>query len=301
MEAKRRMHPMCVTCLIKKQQEAVKHFLPDAQKQLEYMKMVCKVMTDTVMTDSPSLILYKMQQKAAEFVEPFDLFKKEKEEFNSYVLPEQEEIYSRLLKSEDPLLTALLVSMTGNYIDSGTVANINKETLYDIMFDFEKLNCDICAYEQIKYNIEQSGKIVILHDNCGEVVLDKLLIRYIKSVYPEKEVVSIVRGGNVLNDVTTVEAQQVGLGEYSTVVSSGVAIAGTELDWVSHEALDHIKSADFIISKGQGNFETLCGCGLPIVYLFLCKCPLQCYRFNCKPLTGVMKLEDGVSFFDNIN
>ena len=301
MEAKRRMHPMCVTCLIKKQQEAVKHFLPEAQKQLEYMKMVCKVMTDTVMTDSPSLILYKMQQKAAEFVEPFDLFKKEKEEFNSYVLPEQEEIYSRILKSEDPLLTALLVSMTGNYIDSGTVANINKDTLYDIMFDFEKLNCDICAYEQIKRNIEQSNKIVILHDNCGEVVLDKLLIRYIKSVYPEKEVVSIVRGGNVLNDVTTVEAQQVELGEYSTVVSSGVAIAGTELDWVSHEALDHIKSADFIISKGQGNFETLCGCGLPIVYLFLCKCPLQCYRFNCKPLTGVMKLEDGVSFFDNIN
>ena len=301
MEAKRRMHPMCVTCLIKKQQEAVKHFLPDAQKQLEYMKMVCKVMTDTVMTDSPSLILYKMQQKAAEFVEPFDLFKKEKEEFNSYVLPEQEEIYSRILKSEDALLTALLVSMTGNYIDSGTVANINKDTLYDIMFDFKKLNCDICAYEQIKHKIEQSNKIVILHDNCGEVVLDKLLIRYIKSIYPEKDIVSVVRGGNVLNDVTMIEAEQIGLGEYSRVISSGVAIAGTELDWVSDEALNEIKSADFIISKGQGNFETLCGCGLPIAYLFLCKCPLQCYKFNCKPLTGIMKLEDGQSFFDNID
>ena len=301
MEAKRRMHPMCVTCLIKKQQEAVKHFLPDAQKQLEYMKMVCKVMTDTVMTDSPSLILYKMQQKAAEFVEPFDLFKKEKEEFNSYVLPEQEEIYSRILKSEDALLTALLVSMTGNYIDSGTVANINKDTLYDIMFDFKKLNCDICAYEQIKHKIEQSNKIVILHDNCGEVVLDKLLIRYIKSIYPEKDIVSVVRGGNVLNYVTMIEAEQIGLGEYSRVISSGVAIAGTELDWVSDEALNEIKSADFIISKGQGNFETLCGCGLPIAYLFLCQCPLQCSKFNCKPLTGIMKLEDGKSFFDNID
>ncbi|MBR3750611.1 MAG: DUF89 family protein [Clostridia bacterium] len=298
---KRRMHPMCVTCLIKKQQEAVRYFIKDTQKQLEYMKMVCEVMQQAVMTDSPSLILYRMQQRASEFVEPFDLYKGEKERFNSFVLPEQEEIYSRILKSDDPLLTALLISMTGNYIDSGTVSNINKETLYEIMFDFKKLNCDICAYEQIRLKIEQAGKIVVLHDNCGEVVLDKLLIRYIKSVYPEKEVVSIVRGGNVLNDVTLAEARQVGLGEYSTVVSSGVAIAGTELDWVSHEALDHIKSADFIISKGQGNFETLCGCGLPIVYLFLCKCPLQCYRFNCNPLTGVMRLEDGVSFFDNID
>lgn len=301
MEVKRRMHPMCVTCQIKKQQEAVKYFIPDTQKQLEYMKMVCEVVQQNVLTDSPSLILYKIQQRAAEFLEPFDLFKKEKEEFNSYVLPEQEEIYSRILKSEDPLLTALLISMTGNYIDSGTVANINKDTLYEIMFDFKKLNCDICAYEQIKRNIEQSNKIVILHDNCGEVVLDKLLIRYIKSIYPQKDIVSVVRGGNVLNDVTIVEAEQIGLGEYSRVISSGVAIAGTELDWVSDEALEEIKSADFIISKGQGNFETLCGCGLPMVYLFLCKCPLQCYRFNCKPLTGVMKLEDGQSFFDNID
>ncbi len=301
MQTKRRMHPMCVTCQIKKQQEAVGAFLPDAQTQLEYMRMVCDTVAENLMTDSPSLILYKIQKNAERFVEPFDLFKKEKQLFNSFVLPEQDKIYQRILSSRDPLLTALLTSMTGNYIDSGTVKDINKNTLYDIMFDFEKLNCDICAYEQIKRNIEQSNKIVVLHDNCGEVVLDKLLIRYIKSVYPEKEVVSIVRGDNVLNDVTVVEAEQVGLNEYSRVVSSGVAIAGTELDWISKEALGEIQSADFIIAKGQGNFETLCGSGLPIAYLFLCKCPLLCYRFNCKPLTGVMKLEDGQSFFDNIN
>ena len=78
MQAKRRMHPMCVTCLIKKQQEAVKYFIPDTQKQMEYMKMVCQVMTDTVMTDSPSLILYKMQQRASEFVQPFDMFPRTK-------------------------------------------------------------------------------------------------------------------------------------------------------------------------------------------------------------------------------
>ena len=75
MQAKRRMHPMCVTCQIKKQQEAVKHFIPDTQDQLEYMRMVCDTVAENLMTDSPSLILYKIQKNAERFAPPTDLFK----------------------------------------------------------------------------------------------------------------------------------------------------------------------------------------------------------------------------------
>lgn len=32
-------------------------------------------------------------------------------------------------------------------------------------------------------------------------------------------------------------------------------------------------AADVILSKGQGNVETLYGCGYPIFYAFLVKCP----------------------------
>lgn len=108
----------------------------------------------------------------------------------------------------------------------------------------------------------------MLHDNCGEVVLDKLLLRCIKEMWPDKELISVVRGGPVLNDVTVTEARQVGLDEYARVVSSGKAIAGTETEYLSPEAREAVFGADLIIAKGQGNFETMCGCGLPVVYLF---------------------------------
>lgn len=297
---KRRMHPMCVTCLVKKQQEAITP-LGDAGTRLAYLKEVMEITAENCLTDSPSLILYKIQQQGSKYFPDIDYFEAEKQRFNAMLLPRQAEIYKHITASEDPLLTALLLSMTGNYIDNGTVENINEETLNSIMFNFDRLGCDCSAYGEVKRRLDNCNHLVVLHDNCGEVVLDKLLIRLLGTLYPNMHITSVVRGGYVLNDATMKDAEQIGLAEVSHVISSGYSIAGTELAYLSCEAQQAVQSADFIISKGQGNFETLCGCGLPIVYLFLCKCELQCYHFGCEPLRGVMKLEDGVSFFDQID
>ena len=48
-----------------------------------------------------------------------------------------------------------------------------------------------------------------------------------------------------------------------------------------------LKRADVIISKGQGNFETLHHCGKNIYYLFLCKCDMFAKRFGVEKLTGI--------------
>ena len=42
-----------------------------------------------------------------------------------------------------------------------------------------------------------------------------------------------------------------------------------------------------IVSKGQGNFETLHGCGLNVYYLFLCKCQWFTQRFGLEQFRGV--------------
>ena len=298
--AKRRMHPMCVTCLVKKQQEAAAVFGGSAQQQLEYMQLVTGTVAESCLTDSPSLVLYKITERAKSFMPKEDLFFEEKRKFNELLLVRQEELYKRIKSSDDPLFTALMLSMTGNYIDNGTVKDINEETLYRIMFDFNALHCDTGEYEKTAERIRSSRRITVLHDNCGEVVLDKLLLRCIKEMRPDKELISVVRGGPVLNDVTVTEARQVGLDEYARIVSSGKAIAGTEIEYLSPEAKEAVFGADLIIAKGQGNFETMCGCGLPVVYLFLCKCPLQCRKFGCEPLTGMMRAEDGQSLFDTV-
>ena len=55
------------------------------------------------------------------------------------------------------------------------------------------------------------------------------------------------------------------------VMGNGSNVGGTWLYGISGQALELLHNADDILSKGQGNYETLHGSGLNIYYLFLCK------------------------------
>jgi uncharacterized protein with ATP-grasp and redox domains len=96
-----------------------------------------------------------------------------------------------------------------------------------------------------------------------------------------------VRGAPVLNDATLEDARQVGLFDVANVVDNGTDIAGTCIKKLSDEIRELVEKSDVIISKGQGNFETLHGCGLNVYYLFLCKCSLFSEKFNVPKLTGM--------------
>ena len=90
----------------------------------------------------------------------------------------------------------------------------------------------------------------------------------------------IVRGACVANDASMEDAVQVGLPDEARVIGNGTRIAGTSLNRISREAKELIERADLIIAKGQGNYETLSGCGLNVYYLFLCKCDYFVKRFE---------------------
>lgn len=88
------------------------------------------------------------------------------------------------------------------------------------------------------------------------------------------------------NECTIVDAKQVGLVKVVDIIGNGSAVAGTVLDKISPEAKSIIDDADLIISKGQGNFETLHH-SKKIYYLFLCKCKLFAERFGVEMFTGM--------------
>ena len=113
-------------------------------------------------------------------------------------------------------------------------------------------------------------------------------MRTIARLYPSLEITAIVRGGDVSNDATMEDAQQVRLSEAARVLHNGTNVAGTWLEGISEEARKIIDSADVIISKGQANFETLRKCGKNIYYIFLCKCDMFARNFGVKRLTGML-------------
>lgn len=125
-------------------------------------------------------------------------------------------------------------------------------------------------FASFKQAINETDTILYLLDNSGEIVFDKLLIEEL--LRKGKKVKAVVKGSPVLNDVTMDDACQTRLTELCEVVDNGSDAIGAILQWTSPEFQTHFQSADLIISKGQGNFETIANNGKRAYFLFQSKC-----------------------------
>ena len=155
----------------------------------------------------------------------------------------------------------------------------------------EDMPLDEAEYDNLCKELKFAEEMVLCTDNCGEIVADKLLVKQIKKLFPNVKITVIVRGSAVLNDATTEDAEQIGLCDVVKVIGNGTNIAGTVIDRLGTEAKAAFDSADVIIAKGQGNFETLHDCGFNVYYMFLCKCNLFSEMFK-KPRLTPMFLND---------
>src|SRR5690606_29618383 len=97
----------------------------------------------------------------------------------------------------------------------------------------------------------------------------------------------IVRGEPVLNDVIYKDAISVGIDKFGKIIENGTDIPGTDIKEINEETRKSLFNSDLIISKGQGNFETLCGTDANIYYIFLCKCDMFAKMFSIKKYNGV--------------
>ena len=64
--------------------------------------------------------------------------------------------------------------------------------------------------------------------------------------------------------------------------------AGTDLGLLPEPVLERLRNAKLVIAKGQGNFETLTGCGLNLYYLFLSKCPGYTRWYGFERFSGIL-------------
>ncbi|MBF7081737.1 DUF89 family protein [Desulfallas sp. Bu1-1] len=74
-------------------------------------------------------------------------------------------------------------------------------------------------YSRFTEKLEQADEVVIVGDNAGEIVFDKLLVEELSGM--GKTVTYIVKGGPVLNDATVEDAVQVGMDKIARVITTG--------------------------------------------------------------------------------
>lgn len=284
----------CMHCLVKRQAENIKKY-PDEEKKAAYLGKVLGIIANHAAEEpAPVLLSHIGRLHEAYFGKPFS-FDELKKGYNAMMLEKETEIRGKIGQAADPLAVALRFAQIGNYIDFGAMDSVDDAKLMEFLKQAETLPLSEDTYQSFTEDLKTAKKLVYMTDNCGEVVLDKLLLETIKQTVPHLEMTIIVRGEPVLNDATMEDALQVGLETCGKVIPNGTNIAGTYLPWVSAEAKDALEEADLLISKGQGNFESLHGCGLNIYYLFLCKCQWFMERFGLPQYSGVFLNEKDVS------
>ncbi|MCD8294456.1 MAG: ARMT1-like domain-containing protein [Clostridia bacterium] len=210
---------------------------------------------------------------------PLD-YTKEKKMFNTRLLEMEDAIHASIRESEDPLKEALKYAMASNYIDYARIYNLDKGAVELVIQAAKESRVDGTVYARFRKDLSNAKTLCYLHDNCGEIVLDKILIRILKEQYPALEITSVVRGKPVINDVTEEDARDIGLCALAKVIGNGTDVPGTPLGEISAETLDVLAHSDIIFSKGLGNLETLYGEGYSAYYCFCCKCNHISGRFN---------------------
>ena len=201
-----------------------------------------------------------------------DRYREEKEISNRFVLERLDQIRSRVEAAQDPVYAGLQFAVLGNYIDFSALQDeIDFAELDRFLDKGEELELDRDAYADLCADLERGSKLLYLTDNAGEIGFDRVLAEQIHKKYPHVAITFCVRGAPALNDATREDAALVGIP--FPVIDNGNRIAGTQIDQLGSEAKAALDSADVILAKGQGNIETMHGCGYNVYYAFLVKCP----------------------------
>lgn len=284
----------CIYCTINKADSLFSEHETDENKKIAFMKKVFGIIAGARTGDSPPYLAARIMRVLNDELQLGDIYEGVKKEYNGLLLAMEDEIDEIISGAEDPFLTALKFAMVGNFIDFAAMDEVDLDKLKDLIYRAPQQSIDPAEYGDFLRQLKDARRLTYIVDNAGEIVLDKIFIKAIKTFYPNIRIDVIVRGKPIYNDATLAEAKEAGLCALVNVTANGTDIPGTHLGTINEQAKTLIDNADLIVAKGQGNFETLFGCGKNIFYIFLCKCALFTKRFNLERYKGVFVNEKNV-------
>ena len=200
-----------------------------------------------------------------------DRYRQEKADSNAFVLERMEQIRQKVTQAPDPLLASLKFAILGNYIDFAALeGKVSFQQLDALLNSALEQELDSSTYAALRRDLETAKTLLYLTDNAGEIGFDRICAEEIAKAFPHIQITFCVRGGPANNDATREDAAAVGIP--FPVIDNGTCIPGTWLPSLGQEAKAAIAQADVILAKGQGNAETMLGCGYNVYYAFLVKC-----------------------------
>jgi len=257
----------CLPCFLKQTIYTARLCTPSPAVQQEIMFEVIRHFLPAIdFTISPpenAVHLYELIAGVSNCPDPFAAVKRESNRFAASIAPL---IRQKVNEADNPLLAALTFSIAGNIIDYGSLHQFDMEqTIHQALSHRMPIN----DFAELETDLHQARTILYLGDNSGELVFDGIAIEKLN-----RDVTFAVKEKAIINDALLEDARECGLENSCRVTSNGTGCPGTPLPHCSAEFRKLFHDADLIISKGQGNLETLSEVKAPIYFLLTVKCPV---------------------------
>lgn len=282
------MHYDCFGCDLKQVDKISKILEIPKDQKIELKKQVSNYLENCDMEKTNPEIMGEIWQIITEFLNCPNPYEAIKQDYNKSVLSLETKIDEMINQSTNPLKQAFKMAIIGNIIDFSAKHTFNKDIFLSMLDQSNEMVLKIDKLDELINKLLKADTLLYLGDNCGEIVLDKHVIKTIKKYNPKLTVYYGTRGYPIINDVTCKDASEVNMAEVAIVVSNGDGSLGTVLNKVSPEFLDVFNQVDLVVCKGQGNYESLYGCHKDNLYfLFMVKCDLIASMLKVPPMSLV--------------
>ncbi len=223
-----------------------------------------------------------------------DPYKQLKIRSNELALALYPTLKHKVKTAKNPLFKAVELAIAGNIIDYGACSDLDLQDELDKIIAAEEQRIDrevptLFNYSGFIKHLREARTLLYLADNAGEIIFDKILIKEIRNMYHNKDIYVAVRGSPIINDCTLEDAIQCGIDKIAHLITTGSDAPGVILHLCSKEFREVYEKSDFIISKGQGNFESLVDEEKILFYMFIVKCPVLAKALGCKMRDVILK------------
>jgi len=266
----------CAHCLLERAINQVKLATDDPALRMRVVEAMTQFLGENFNGDAvPShigterdLLVQKMTGN-----DPYEGLKHQSNEMALGILPELQKLVDEREDSRMRFRVATLIAAAANAIEFDVSGRDFSLSELRLIIDNVETDLAIDQVDEFRKCLENVKEVLYLMDNAGELVLDMILISEIKRIGPR--VIAVVKGGPVLNDATMIDANEVGLSHCADEVrDTGASAIGVNLERNSEEFKELFSSAELIVAKGMGNFESLTEFepSCPIVHIMRTKC-----------------------------
>ncbi|QDU32728.1 hypothetical protein KS4_07620 [Poriferisphaera corsica] len=252
----------CIPCFVKQALGAARQVTDDEVLIERVMKRVCLAASELSMTESSPVMGQKIHRIIREETgcgDPYAEIKKLSNEMAMRMVDGAKaeiEAAKQVGNEVSGFEVAVRYAIAGNSMDFAIYLEWDEKRLNDSLAVLREKVIDKQAVADLWEAIGKAEKILVLADNAGEIVFDRLLMETLPAkVLPR--ITYAVKGSAVINDALREDADEVGVSDLVTVIDNGTDAPGTVLEQCSDEFMKAYHEADVVISKGQANYETL--------------------------------------------